>query len=135
VIALSLAAVGLQVVAGALLLGKKLGKLLAVPGFLFPGAFLADSFYWMYRFGHTLNPEAPIKLPPFTPELFGNGKIGQFMTFAQPMTGFWLAVGAFVALFLAASLRARVCANCANAGTCHAICRDAFIGAKAGSKR
>lgn len=120
------------VVVAALLAGKKLGKLLAIVGFSFPFVFLADSFYWMYRFGHNLNPEAPIRLPPFTPQLFGNGQIGQFMTFAQPSTGFWLAVGAFVALAAAAIVRARVCASCAKAGTCGAVCRDAFIGPKAG---
>lgn len=130
-----IAFLAVAIVALTLVLGKKLGKLLAVPGLLFPLAFLADSFYWMYRFGHSLNPEAPIRLPPFTPELFGNGKIGQFMTFAQPMTGFWLAAGAFVALVAAMLLRARVCKRCVNAGACGAICKDAFVGPKAGVER
>lgn len=120
------------VVAVALLAGKRLGRWMAALGFVFPFAFLADSFYWMHRFGHNLNPDAPIDLPPFTPQLFGNGKIGQFMTFAQPSLGFWLAVGAFVALVLAAVIRGRVCAGCAKAGTCGVICKDAFIGPKAG---
>lgn len=123
----------IAIVVVALLAGKKLGKLLAVIGFSFPFAFLADSYYWMYRFGHTLNPEAPIRLPPFTPQLFGNGKIGQFMTFAQPSLGFWLAVGGFVALLLAAVVRARVCSKCAKRGDCGAVCKDAFIGPKAGA--
>jgi hypothetical protein len=59
-----------------------------------PLGFVADFFYWLYRFGHHLNPHAPLKLPPFTPELFGNGVIGQFMTFARPELGFWIALGA-----------------------------------------
>lgn len=128
-----IAVLAIAVVVVALLAGKKLGKLLGFVGFAFPFAFLADSFYWMYRFGHNLDPEAPIRLPPFTPQLFGNGQIGQFMTFAQPSTGFWLAVGAFVALVAAAVIRGRVCAGCAKAGSCRAICRDAFIGPKAGA--
>jgi hypothetical protein len=127
-----IAVLAVFVVAVALLAGKKLSPLVAVLGFAFPFGFLADSFYWMRRFGHGLNPDAPIELPPFTPELFGNGKIGQFMTFAQPSLGFWLAVAAFVALLIATFIRRRVCAGCAKAGTCGVICKDAFIGPKAG---
>jgi hypothetical protein len=66
-----------------------------------PLGFMADFYYWLHRFGHHLNPHAPLKLPPFTPDLFGNGVIGQFMTFARPELGFWLAV---VAACLAAFL-------------------------------
>jgi hypothetical protein len=128
-----IAFLAIAIVVVALLAGKKLGKLLAVIGFSFPFAFLADSYYWMYRFGHTLNPDAPIHLPSFTPQLFGNGKIGQFMTFAQPSLGFWLAVGGFVALLLAAVVRTRVCSKCAKKGDCGAICKDAFIGPQAGA--
>ncbi|MCC6216311.1 MAG: cytochrome C [Polyangiaceae bacterium] len=128
-----IAFVGVAVLAVALLAGKRLNRLLALVGFVFPAAFLTDSFYWMYRFGHTLNPEAPIRLPPFTPQLFGNGKIGQFMTFAQPSAGFWLAVAAFVLLAAAAFARSRVCAGCARRGTCGAVCADAFVGPSAGA--
>ncbi len=128
-----IAFLAIAIVVVALLAGKRLNKLLAVVGFVFPFAFLADSFYWMYRFGHTLNPEAPIRLPPFTPQLFGNGKIGQFMTFAQPSVGFWLAVAAFVVLLAAAFARSRVCAGCAKKGECGAICRDGFVGPRAGA--
>jgi hypothetical protein len=61
-------------------------------GALFPLGFITDSFVWLYRFGHELDPHAPLNLPTFTPQLFGNGTIGQFMTFATPQSGFWLAV-------------------------------------------
>jgi len=77
--------------------------LLPALGALFPLGFIADSFYWLHRFGHDLDPRAPLRIPGFTPQLFGNGTIGQFMTFARPERGFWLAaVG--VLLLLAASL-------------------------------
>jgi hypothetical protein len=72
-------------------------------GALLPAGFLADSFFWLYRFGHELDPHAPVHIPGFTPQLFGNGQIGQFMTFAQPASGFWLALGG-AALFAAANL-------------------------------
>lgn len=92
--------------AAALFLSKwRWSWLLTGVGMLLPLGFLADSFFWLYHFGHALDPHAPVHIPGFTPQLFGNGRIGQFMTFAQPALGFWLAVlGA--ALFAAAiSLR------------------------------
>jgi hypothetical protein len=72
--------------------GKRFGWLAALPALLFPLGFLADSFGWLYRFGHHLDPHAPVRVPGFTPQMFGNGQIGQFMTFAEPGFGFWLAV-------------------------------------------
>ncbi len=72
-------------------------------GAAYPLGFLADTFYWLHRFGHQLDPRAPLHIPHFTPELFGNGTIGQFMTFAVPQLGFVLSiVGA--ALLLAAAV-------------------------------
>lgn len=72
-----------------------------------PLGFVVDFFYWLYRFGHHLNPHAPLKLPPFTPTLFGNGAIGQFMTFARPELGFWFATGATCLALLLVGLRGR----------------------------
>lgn len=76
-------------------------------GALFPVGFVADAMFWLYRFGHHLDPHAPLRLAGFTPQLFGNGTIGQFMTFARPERGFWLAVAAVVLLAFAALVRAR----------------------------
>ena len=81
--------------------------LLPVLGALFPVGFVADCMFWMVRYGHQLDPRAPLQLPPFTPELFGNGTIGQFMTFARPERGFWLAVLAVVLLAAASFVRMR----------------------------
>jgi hypothetical protein len=77
----------------------------------FPLGFVADCFYWLYRFGHGLDPRAPLDLAPFTPELFGNGQIGQFMTFARPELGFWCAVGAAALALLVLVLRRRPAAQ------------------------
>lgn len=81
---------------------------LAALGAVLPVGFLLDCTYWLNRFGHDLDPRAPLRLPGFTPQLFGNGTIGQFMTFARPELGFWLAVLAVVLLVAASVLRARV---------------------------
>ncbi|MFB6375077.1 MAG: hypothetical protein ABEN55_18600, partial [Bradymonadaceae bacterium] len=41
----------------------------------FPVVFCIDQYYWLYRFGHHLDPRAPINIDPFTPSMFGTGKI------------------------------------------------------------
>jgi hypothetical protein len=102
--------------------GRKLNKLVAIPAIAFPVVFLADSFYWLYSFGHDLDPKAPLKIGAFTPEMFGNGQIGQFETFAQPSIGFWLAIAGVACAVAANLIRAKVCANCGNRGECSAVC-------------
>jgi copper chaperone NosL len=115
-----------------LLAGKNLGRAILVPGVAFPAVFLADAFYWLHHFGHNLDPRAPLHIPPFTPELFGNGQIGQFMTFAVPGPGFWLATTALGLLLAAVVVRARVCRDCPLAGQCGAVCPRALVGPQPG---
>lgn len=121
--------------AGLLLAGRRLDKLVAIPAISFPIVFIADSFAWLYRFGHDLDPKAPIKLGAFTPEMFGNGQIGQFGTFAAPAVGFWLAVAGVVCTVAAALLRTRVCAGCARAKRCAFFCRHLVLPSSAGRGR
>jgi hypothetical protein len=87
--------------------GPRCRWLSSVPGLLLPLGFLADSTFWLYRFGHDLDPRAPVRISGFTPQLFGNGQVGQFMTFAQPETGFWVAVAGAVLFATAGLLRSR----------------------------
>jgi hypothetical protein len=54
--------------------------------------------------------------------MFGNGKIGQFETFAQPALGFWLALAGVAFVLSAVVVRSRVCAHCSAAGRCGATC-------------
>jgi copper chaperone NosL len=86
---------------------RRANRLALAAALAIPLGFVADFFYWLYRFGHHLNPHAPLKLRPFTPTLFGNGVIGQFMTFARPELGFWLATGAAGVAVLLIALRER----------------------------
>lgn len=120
-------AIAIASVAAALLFGKKLNKLVLLPALAFPLVFLADSYYWMYRFGHELDPKAPIRIKPFTPELFGNGQVAQFGTFATPALGFWLAVGGFLLVLAAVLLRQKVCDNCGRASTCSVVCPRGLV--------
>lgn len=121
------AAVGIITLALMTFSGKKLNKLVAIPAMAFPIGFLADSFYWLYTFGNNLDPRAPLKIQAFTPQMFGNGKIGQFATFATPSLGFWLAVAGVVCALVGAFLRSRVCANCGSAGQCGSMCPRAMV--------
>jgi nitrous oxidase accessory protein len=89
------------VLALSVLVNRKWRASLGLVGALLPLGFIADSFYWLHRFGHELDPRAPLHIPSFTPQLFGNGSIGQFSTFARPELGFWMAVAGAVALLLA----------------------------------
>lgn len=81
--------------------------LLAIPALFFPFVFLADLGFWLYTFGHSLDPYAPLSsaIQSFTPTLLGEGIIGQFRTIAQIDTGWILAVTASLLLLVALALR------------------------------
>lgn len=72
--------------------------LMVLPALLFPLIFLADLQYWLWNYGHSLDPRAPLAgaVGEFTPHLFGGSKIAQFSTNAVPGPGLILAVVASV---------------------------------------
>lgn len=123
-----LGAVVIALLGMTLLLGRKVNKLLFLPAAVFPLGFILDNLYWLHRFGNNLDKHAALRIPPFTPELFGNGEIGQFRTFATPALGFWIVIGAAVVVVAANFLRGKVCKDCSKAGTCGAVCSTAFLG-------
>lgn len=73
---------------------SKWAVLLAIPVIGFPVGFLVDLYYWMRHFGLNLDPHAPLSnsVKPFVPTVLGEGGIGQFKTYAELGTGYWLAV-------------------------------------------
>lgn len=105
---------------------KNLGVLLALPSVVFPVAFILELFIWLYRYGHELNPHAPIKISPFTPKIFGVGKIAQFETHATFGIGFYLLVVAALLVVLAVILRVSVCNSCPIKGKCGVLCAYSF---------
>lgn len=126
--AYGVAGVGVAVLAMTMLLGRKLGWFIIAPALAFPSAFVADSYYWLHRCGHTLDPHAPIRLAAFTPQLFGNGEIGQFLTFALPSPGFWIACAGAALVIAATVVRQRgVCARCSRRGDCGVVCRQLLV--------
>jgi copper chaperone NosL len=69
---------------------------------LYFGAFSFWSFYnRLYQYGHNLNPEAAIKVDPFTPPLFGRVRIANFWVESFPAGGSY-ALALFTALVFAA---------------------------------
>lgn len=49
------------------------------------------SFYYrLYSYGHNLDPTAAIKVPPFTPPIFGEQVVGNFTVFSYPEIGSYI---------------------------------------------
>ncbi|GBD39841.1 hypothetical protein HRbin37_02127 [bacterium HR37] len=107
--------------------GKKVMSLFAIPALIFPIGFLLDLFYWLYRFGHDLDPHAPIRFKPFTPTLIGEGKIGQFATIGTLGLGFYLAMISFILVVIALILRFTVCNACPYKEKCSLVCPHLFL--------
>jgi hypothetical protein len=89
----ALVTLGLLLVAG-VFVHNQWAAVLALPALAYPLVFLADLFYILYTYGHSIDPTSPLgsAIEPFTPPLFGAGAIGQFNTFAEAGPGLWLAV-------------------------------------------
>ncbi|MBI3943454.1 MAG: cytochrome C [Chloroflexi bacterium] len=97
----------LLAIASALVINRWLTLLLALPAMAYPLIFIGDLFYWLYTAGHSLDPKAPLSssIKPFTPAIWGLGKVGQFRTHAHFEIGFYLAIMATVILVGIVALR------------------------------
>ena len=115
-------AVVLTLTAALIAAGRKLAWFALVPALGLPLGFVIDTSWWLWRFGHELDPSAPIDFPVFTPVLVGPGTIGQFHTWAWPAVGFWVALAGLFAVVGAEVFRRRVCRDCPLAGTCGTSC-------------
>jgi len=74
---------------------RSLVDLVVISGYVASFA-MARFVYRLWVFGHELAPEAPLKVAPFTPAIFGEKQVANFATRSFPQMG-----TAFVALFLA----------------------------------
>ena len=70
--------------------------------FLYFTAFSLGNFYYrLYTYGHSLDPQAPMTIKPFTPVMIGSQKIANFVQTSLPQSGgYMLAV--FIVLVFAA---------------------------------
>jgi copper chaperone NosL len=121
------ALVAISTTAFTLASGRRWSWLMTLPGVAFPLGFVADSVWWLYHFGHTLDPHAPLRVPLFTPQFLGWGQIGQFQTYAMPLSGFWLSLAALAAVVAATALRYRVCHTCPLHDRCGATCESYLV--------
>ncbi|HEU4735086.1 MAG TPA: hypothetical protein VFT22_44650 [Kofleriaceae bacterium] len=74
---------------------RTLIDLVVIAGYVAGFAF-ARFLYKLWYFGHSLNPDAPIKLPPFTPAVFGKKQVANFAVESWPQAG-----TIYVTIFLA----------------------------------
>lgn len=97
---------GLMILALRAMVMGKMSKLVDVfVLFTWFGLYSFWSFYHrMYTYGHNLDPQAAIKVEPFTPPLLGTEQVGNFTVYSYPdiasvaLIGFGLLL--FVAIFL-----------------------------------
>jgi nitrous oxidase accessory protein len=93
-----------------------------------PAAILADLQYWLYVFGHSLDPHAPIRLKPFTPLVLGSSTMGNFHSSAMVSAGLLCLLGAAAVLFLGGRLGSRFEAQVREAGASRAAALAAALG-------
>lgn len=78
----------------AALLRRRWTAWLTVLVVIFPIVFIVDLQYWLWYFGHHLDPHAALSsaIRPFTPPVLGTGRVGQFVVETRFDSGFYLAV-------------------------------------------
>ena len=48
---------------------------------------LVDFQHWLYEYGHSLSPSAPIHMDPFTPKFLGTTQVANFTVQSWPAVG------------------------------------------------
>jgi copper chaperone NosL len=87
----------------------RLASLAALPAITLPAFFVGDLAVWLAYAGNHLDPPAALSssVAPWTPVLFGQGGVGQFITVSRFGIGFGLAVVAAVLAAVAVAKRIR----------------------------
>ncbi len=76
--------------------------------FLYFGLFSLWSFYnRLWAYGHNLDPTAPVKVPPFTPALFGSKQLANFTVYSLPGPASYFMIAFFVLLVVAILLTSK----------------------------
>ena len=75
---------------------------------LTPAVILGDLQWWLYTFGHSLDPHAPIRLKPFTPLVLGSSTMGNFASVGMISTGMYCLIGASLTLWAGGTLGRRM---------------------------
>jgi hypothetical protein len=87
---------------GGVFIHNQWAGVLALPALGFPLIFIADLWWILYQFGHSIDPTSALggAIKPFTPPVLGVGKVGQFGTIASFEIGFYLALAAVAVVLL-----------------------------------
>lgn len=86
---------------------RRLGQLAVAASLVVPFVILVDLQRWLHRFGHSLDPKAPLRVEPFTPWVIGVSTIGNFKSRAMVSWGFLAMVTAAGLLYLGLRYRSR----------------------------
>jgi len=73
-----------------------------------PVFFVVDLQYWLYHYGHTMNPEAPLNTGSFTPKVMGTTKVWNFHSDTGFEIGFYLMLAAALVITIVPLLPAAV---------------------------
>ncbi|MBA4180210.1 MAG: hypothetical protein C0506_06425 [Anaerolinea sp.] len=98
IVELKLFPFGVAAILGVLLVGafkfrtRRQRALSVLAALSLPLFMLADLQYWLYDYGHDINPEAALTIEPFTPKVLGNTRVMNFHSVTTVTTGFWLLV-------------------------------------------
>jgi len=84
---------GLLLIAG-VFVHNQWAAIIALPVIGYPIVFIADLFYILYQYGHSIDPKSALggAIRPFTPPILGVGKVGQFGTIANFEIGFYFVL-------------------------------------------
>jgi hypothetical protein len=70
--------------------------------FVYFGGFSLWSFYRkLYLYGHELDPTAAVKVPPFTPPMFGHETLANFEVYSYPEMGSYAMIASLLLLVTA----------------------------------
>lgn len=97
-----IAALAIVTVAGSFMAWKRrLLRALMVAGFwAMPLFFVADLQFWLYYYGHSMDPEAPLNPGSFTPKVVGSTKVWNFHSVNSLEIGFYLMIAAALSISL-----------------------------------
>jgi len=92
---------GLLLIAG-VFIHNQWAAILALPVIAYPIVFVADLWYILYQYGHSIDPKSALgsAIKPFTPPIVGEGKVGQFGTIASFEIGFYLALASVIIVLI-----------------------------------
>lgn len=92
-----------------------------------PVVMLADLQYWLYTYGHDIDPTAALTLEEFTPKVLGDTRVMNFYSVTRAAAGFWVMLGAVAVLLAATPLLRWLRATWNNTGQAAALGAGAVL--------